>query len=130
MKNVLLIGPKHFLSDVAERSDLPCKLLVINDGFKALVGLLKLAKTNKRVDGIYLHDESTRAEVPAYVEMIRALERGLKIEATPICLAVDDTTAWQGSELTQLEITVKPSGENLSEDLVQQLTRFVSRLGD
>ena len=44
--------------------------------------------------------------------------------------AVDDATAWQDSELTQLEISVKPSGENLSEDLVQQLTRFVSRLGD
>ena len=130
MKNVLLIGPKTVLGGITERSDLPCKLLVIHDGFKALVGFLKLKKSNRQLDGVFLHEDASRAELPDYVQMLRAVEMGLALKPIPICLAVSGSLdSWQNSGVHGLKVVSKPEGESndqLLDQLVEQLATFVA----
>ena len=52
LKNILLVGPKDTVGQIVTSTDLPCKVLVIEDGFKALVGFLKLVLSKRPLDGI------------------------------------------------------------------------------
>ena len=126
LKNILLIGPAEIVGEIASVGELPCKVLTIQDGFKALVGLVKLLRSGRALDGIYIHSETSRTELPDYLDMVRAIEIGLGKPPMPICLALDDNEAsW--SQIPNLVVQNTPRGTSTQERLtalIAQLTKF------
>ena len=123
-KNILLIAPKAIVGDIVNAADLPCKVLVIHDGFKAMVGLLKLFSSQRPLDGIYVHSATSRVELPSYIEAIRALEKGLERQPLPIWLASEDMQV----SSTDVVCVNLPYGTDEAENLTvltQQLNEMV-----
>ena len=130
LRNILLIGPKDTVGQIVNTTDLPCKVLFIEDGFKALVGILKLLLATRPLDGIYIHGATTRVELPGYVHSIRALEKGLERAPLPICLAVEaGVMSSDLDEVEELSVVPLPEGASLDEKLAS-LTSQLSRLVD
>ena len=130
LKNILLVGPKETVGQIVTATDLPCKVLVIEDGFKALVGFLKLTLSERPLDGIYIHGETSRVELPTYIQSIRAMETGLGRAHLPICLAVrDGTMPPTEDEILDLVVVPLPTGDSSeaqSMSLTSQLSEFVA----
>ena len=126
LKNILLIGPEEIVGEIASVGELPCKVLTIQDGFKALVGLVKLLRSARALDGIYIHSETSRTELPDYLDIVRAIELGLGKPPMPICLAIDDNDLdW--SQIPNLVVQKTPGGNSTQEQLTAltaQLTEF------
>ena len=130
LKNILLVGPKETVGQIVTTTDLPCKVLVIEDGFKALVGFLKLVLADRPLDGIYLHGETSRIELPTYIQSIRAIETGLGRAHLPICLAVSDgIMPPTDDDILDLAVVPLPTGDSAEaqlESLTSQLSEFVA----
>ena len=130
LKNILLVGPKETVGQIVSSTDLPCKVLVIEDGFKALVGLLKLVLSERPLDGIYIHGETSRVELPGYVQSIRAIETGLGKSPLPICLAVNEgMMPPMDDDIVDLAVVPLPDGDSLETrlaSLTSQLAAFAA----
>ena len=130
LKNILLVGPKDTVGQIVTSTDLPCKVMVIEDGFKALVGLLKLVLSKRPLDGIYIHGETSRVELPGYVQSIRAIETGLGKNPLPICLAANEgMMPPMGGDLADLTLVPLPAGDSTEArlaSLTSQLSAFAA----
>lgn len=126
LKNILLIGPEEIVGEIASVGELPCKVFTIHDGFKALVGLVKLLRSTRALDGIYIHGETSRTELPDYIDVVRAIEIGLGKPPLPIWLAINDNApGW--SQMPNLVVKKTPRGDSTQERLtalIAQLTKF------
>lgn len=130
LKNVLMIGPKDAFGDLAAHPELLCKLVLIDDGFKALLGLVKLGLKKTPLAGIYIHEATGRVELPIYVDVVHSILEGLGVESAPIMIGVREPSRieYQLSQ-TNVGLVTLPTGET-SEDalkaLVSQVNSFVN----
>ena len=128
LKNILMIGPKEAFAEIAEHPGLMCKLFVIDDGCKALLGFVKLRNKATKLAGVYIHQATGRVELPMYFEMLRSIEAGMSIERTPIWVAVRNPSNFEGmSDREALTFVDLPDGDTPSqvvESLVGQLNAF------
>lgn len=128
LQNILLIGPKEAFSEIADHPGLMCKLFVIDDGFKALLGFVKLSIKATKLAGVYIHQATGRVELPMYFEMLRSIESGMSIENTPIWVGVRNPDRFEEfSDRGDLTFVDLPDGDTPSqviESLVGQLNAF------
>lgn len=128
LHNILMIGPKEAFADIADHPGLMCKLLVIDDGFKALLGFVKLRLKATKLAGVYIHQATGRVELPMYFEMLRSIESGMSIESTPIWVGVREPSNFEKySDWKDLTFVDLPDGDTPSqvmESLVGQLNAF------
>ena len=112
LKNVLMIGPKSAFGDLAAQPDLLCKLVSIDDGFKALLGLVKLGVNKTPLSGIHIHEATGRVELPMYVDIIDSLLEGLGIQSIPITIGVRDPSRIEHQlSHTDVRLVELPTGD-------------------
>ncbi len=130
LHNILMIGPKEAFAEIADHPGLMCKLLVIDDGFKALLGFVKLSLQATQLAGVYIHQATGRVELPMYFEMLRSIELGMSIESTPIWIGVRNPSSFEAfADREDLSFVDLPDGDTPSqvvEALVGQLNTFAN----
>ena len=130
LQNILIIGPRETFADVAEHPELMCKLLVIDDGFKALLGFVKLRAKGTHLAGIYIHQSTGRVELPMYFEMLRAIESGMSVTNAPIWIAVRDAEKFEAFKTHKDLLFVDfPSGDTetqILDSFVTQINAFAA----
>lgn len=129
LKNVLMVGPKDAFGDLGAQPELLCKLVSIDDGFKALLGLVKLAAKNTPLAGIYIHEATGRVELPMYVDIVHSILEGLGIQSTPITIGMREPASishqFSQTDVRLVELPIGENSEDRMESWVSQVNAFV-----
>ena len=126
-----MIGPREAFGEIASHPGLECKLFVIDDGFKALLGFVKLGVKKTRLAGIYIHQATGRVELPMYFEVLRAIELGISMQETPILVAVRNPGEIEdvatSEHVTYVDLPDGATKNQVTVALVIQLNTFSAR---
>jgi hypothetical protein len=130
LQNVLMIGPREAVGEIASHPGLACKLFVIDDGFKALLGFVKLGVKKTRLAGVYIHQATGRVELPMYFEVLRSIESGMLMPHTPILVGVRNLNEFKevvtSENVTFVELPVGETKKQVTDALVIQLNAFAA----
>ena len=134
LQNVLMIAPRETFGEIASHPGLACKLFVIDDGFKALLGFVKLGVKKTPLAGVYIHQATGRVELPMYFEVLRSIESGMLLPNTPILVGVrnlhefEDTAA--GERVTFVDLPDGETKKQVTDALVLQLNAFAASVAE
>jgi hypothetical protein len=134
LQNILMIGPREAFAEIVANPGLQCKLVVIDDGFKALLGFVKLGVKATPLAGIYVHQATGRVELPMYFKVLRSIELGMARPKTPIWVGVRNPDEFEhmatSKDLVFVDLPDGDTKKQVIDALIIQLNAFAASVAE